>query len=343
MSMMEIAKIAGVSHVTVSRVINDQPGVSEETAAQIRKIIDDMGYKPRADRRRSQLKQYRTNIMEIAVIVTGEACKQHSSFLQKLYYGVERVCESEGVCSSLLYASTPSRLAMYLEAHQYKGVLLVGEGDCGWVVDAVKDIPAVWLTSHSSTSGGVVLSGNEMIGRIAANYLSSRNLKNLAYICADGKNPSYQYRGEMFVYAAKSGGAEVVEFIDDIGNQLTSGAGIEDLSAIESRLEILVEQYAKSSPRPTGIFVPSDLMTAIVYRLLRKHNIKPGIDVEIISVDNEAPYLAGLYPRPATIDIGPISRGERGVEQLLWQIRHPEQDRGVHVVIEPILVKPEQI
>lgn len=47
MNISDIARMAGVSKGTVSRVINDSPeGVSEETRKRIKKMIEDVGYIP---------------------------------------------------------------------------------------------------------------------------------------------------------------------------------------------------------------------------------------------------------------------------------------------------------
>ena len=42
-SMFEVAKLAGVSHQTVSRVINHSPDVSDATRERVQKAIDELG------------------------------------------------------------------------------------------------------------------------------------------------------------------------------------------------------------------------------------------------------------------------------------------------------------
>ena len=44
--MFEVAKLAGVSHQTVSRVINHSPDVSDATREKVQKAIDQLGYRP---------------------------------------------------------------------------------------------------------------------------------------------------------------------------------------------------------------------------------------------------------------------------------------------------------
>ena len=45
-SMKDVAMLAGVSHQTVSRVINHSPDVSAQTRARVRKAIQQLGYRP---------------------------------------------------------------------------------------------------------------------------------------------------------------------------------------------------------------------------------------------------------------------------------------------------------
>lgn len=45
-AMTDVAKLAGVSHQTVSRVLNDHPNVREQTRARVRAAITELGYRP---------------------------------------------------------------------------------------------------------------------------------------------------------------------------------------------------------------------------------------------------------------------------------------------------------
>src|SRR5512140_3470324 len=47
-TIKEVARIAGVSTQTVSRVINERPDVAPETRERIRTTIDELGYQPSA-------------------------------------------------------------------------------------------------------------------------------------------------------------------------------------------------------------------------------------------------------------------------------------------------------
>jgi len=45
-SIRDVARLAGVSHQTVSRVLNDHPNVREQTRLRVRAAIAELGYRP---------------------------------------------------------------------------------------------------------------------------------------------------------------------------------------------------------------------------------------------------------------------------------------------------------
>src|SRR5437763_873232 len=51
MSIAEVAKAAGVSTATVSRVLNDLPGVRDETVRQVRAAVEALNYTPQRAKR----------------------------------------------------------------------------------------------------------------------------------------------------------------------------------------------------------------------------------------------------------------------------------------------------
>ncbi|MUH59291.1 Transcriptional repressor [Bifidobacterium sp. GSD1FS] len=67
-SIFEVAKRAGVSHQTVSRVINHSPNVAQATRAKVEQAIDELGYRPSNSARALASRTTRT----IGVIAGGQ-------------------------------------------------------------------------------------------------------------------------------------------------------------------------------------------------------------------------------------------------------------------------------
>lgn len=70
----DIARLAGVSRSTVSRVVNDDPRVSDDVRARVRQTIDEVGYEPNAAAR--ALASRRTGI--IGLVIPRDFATVHS-------------------------------------------------------------------------------------------------------------------------------------------------------------------------------------------------------------------------------------------------------------------------
>ena len=68
-TMADVARAAGVSHQTVSRVVNDHPHVSPETRTRVRDAIAHLAYRPNFSARR--LATNRSHTVGILSVITG--------------------------------------------------------------------------------------------------------------------------------------------------------------------------------------------------------------------------------------------------------------------------------
>ncbi len=103
-----------------------------------------------------------------------------------------------------------------------------------------------------------------------------------------------------------------------------------------------MKRYTQLSPRPTGVFVADDMQVAMIQPEMQKQGVEVGPGkVELISCNNEKPYLIGLTPRPAVIDIRAGSIGKRGVEQLVWRLDRGGMPERIITAIEPYVVTHE--
>lgn len=121
MNINEIAKLAGVSRATVSRYFNDGY-VSEEKRRQIRRVIEETGYKPSAQAQMLRTKKTR----QIGVIIP----KINSESISRMVAGISAALKEAGFL--LLLADTENRekeeldyLKLFSE-NQVDGIILIG-------------------------------------------------------------------------------------------------------------------------------------------------------------------------------------------------------------------------
>jgi DNA-binding LacI/PurR family transcriptional regulator len=114
-----------------------------------------------------------------------------------------------------------------------------------------------------------------------------------------------------------------------------------NLPYFKAALAALVDRMLASENKPSGLFVPIDMQVALLYEILYSKGVIPGKDVEIIGTDNDPVALAGLHPRPATVDIGASTLGNRVVRELLWSLENSVRNTDkICMFVEPKLVLP---
>ncbi len=147
MTINDIARLAGVSIATVSRVINNRGYVKEETRRRVEAVIDAHGYRPSAAARTL----IRSSSSMIAVIMS----ERPSSFSSKILGVIEERAASQG--DSVLLYNTGAEVEREQKAisqaieHQVKGILFLpvmdsGEETARMLKEAEKgDVPVVLL------------------------------------------------------------------------------------------------------------------------------------------------------------------------------------------------------
>ncbi len=342
MSILKVAEIAGVSHSTVSRVINGRRGISDETANVVRDAMREIGYRPApAALRRGRTPQGFDGIRtgNIAVMWSESFSKLGSIHFIEALQSIGVTLAEKGL--NMIACCIPERGAVppMIANQDIDGcVIISGELD-KTLSQKLENVPKIWLSSRHTSSGDYVIGGNEQIGQMAANYLIGRGLDRLAFLNSKPNHPAQCARGMGFKFAAFQKGIDVMMLSGDAGSS-NSGPS-QSIRELEASVVPLVDRLLALPSLPQGLFAPQDRITAIVYKLLKRADVHPGRDITIVSADNEEPFLTGLDPRPATIDIGSQANGRHAVEQLLWRMRHPKDSRAINITIEPILIGGE--
>ena len=131
LSIVDVAKQAGVSNMTVSRVINDAPGVSEETAARIRGIMEEMGYVPPAPARRNRRMSARRKegilTENITLLIPDEhAMAMRTPISAVLTQGISEVLSDKRLELMLSHLRKGGALPQCIEKGKVDGVIVRG-------------------------------------------------------------------------------------------------------------------------------------------------------------------------------------------------------------------------
>jgi LacI family transcriptional regulator len=210
-TIAEVAHRAGVSMMTVSRVVNDKDGVGPDTRQRIRQIIAELGYRPSGIAR--GLATQRTGTLGLVVPDVG------NPFFADVVRGAEQIAYQQGY--SLLLCNTeedPQReldVLQLLEEKRVDGIVLCSSRlPPGTLRQTLTHCPAAVLVNQQLESFegtsivGTVLLDDVIGGQIAASHLISRGHRCIGYLSGPATSFSGQRRGRGYHSALIAAGIE---------------------------------------------------------------------------------------------------------------------------------------
>jgi len=347
----QVAKIAGVSRVTVWKVAKGRPGVSESTIKLVREAMQRVGYCPDRDSRRpgrppgASTKEVGTGYVGLLLMGLPRALLQ-LPMMSELIAGIESaLAEYASKLLVVKQVADPSRLPAKVSPDRLDGALVLGSTPQE-IIPALQRLRSVCLMSPSESSGSLCLDrvqpDLEMVGQGAAEYLFGRGHQRLAFLCAASGHQGFRSMGRAFQAATQQKSVEPQMLIDGPTKQDVMW----DVELGRPVIRSLVDDLLAANPRPTGIFVACDEMTVEVYHALSERGIRigpkdAGGEIEIVSNNNEAIRLSTLRNSPpASFDECAWEIGACAVRRLLTRIEHPEEP-PVRILVPPKLVEPK--
>ena len=343
MSITEVAKAAGVSQATVSRVINNRKGVAEDTTRLVRETMKRLRYEPSDTRpgpKPGRLRGLRTNSVGFLALNVGLHILQCPA-IAALFHGVADALRQRGLHVTLDAEPNLEQLPAVVRRREADGLIVMvcsKHMDLGPLVGQIPFVRVLGGGLGAETYDQVG-SDNMALGRIAAEHLAGRGCRHVAFINHDPTHVASAEREGAFTRHAERLGLSVEAWVTD--TEQHAAWNPTRPGGLQTPLTEPLDRLAAATPRPDGLFVPTDSIAAAVYPMLAERDIQPGRDIAVVSCNNEDPILASMRPRPATIDLGFEDIGRRAVRRLLGRIRHPDA-RPERVLVAPKLVQPGQ-
>jgi len=332
MSILKVAKYAGVSTATVSRVLNSVPVVSKSTVRTVRAALEALKYDafeikrgPKPGFRRTT---NRRKVGMIAIISVGiHRDKLSFPVTHGVVEAITGSAKQSGVRALLDEMPNLQDMSGIIRDHEVDGavVFLADEAPLDVLEEMHRYVPIVWAMGGQAGPVSVdhVSENNIAVGYLAHQYLHGRGCRNMAFLTLIPHKRNARQRGQAFASAAAEMSQHCRSLIATEDPFITGLFGSNVVA--RQNLNELIEAFAALSPRPTGLFIDRDSTTARVYPVLIRHGIQPGRDVTIVSCDNEEVALSALYPRPASIDLGANELGRRVVRRLLLRIENRDE------------------
>ena len=179
-TMADIAQVANVSKMTVSRVLNNKPGVADETRQRILEVVNELGYSLQ-----STLPMSGPHI--IAVLIP----KHPTVYLGELLNGISKAAEQLG-CGLMLYtqamfsqAAEPNNKLSPLQTGLVDGAIIIVPPDFEEVVNKLNqcELPYVVVDHHSEAPNEASVTATNRKGMLeATRYLLALGHRRIGFI-----------------------------------------------------------------------------------------------------------------------------------------------------------------
>lgn len=301
----DVARLAGVSKKTVSRVINDSPLVRPGTRDRVLALMRQIGYAPDPQARGLA---FRRSFL-IGLVFDNPTAQ----YIVNMQYGALDALRDSGF--ELVVHPCDSKRDGYIEgivrfAQQQKlwGLILIPRvSEDQALADALRDIGCRYVRIASiplDEPARMLLTHDRLAGAEVADYLESLGHRRFGLITGPKRYRSSIERGGGFSEAlAKRGIVLGAEQVYEGGYTFESGvAGAEKLLA--------------QKRRPTAIFACNDEMAAGVYKAALRMGLSIPADLSVVGYD-DSPLASQLWPALSTIRLPIRDLGRQAAAMLL--------------------------
>lgn len=317
--MEDVARVAGVSHQTVSRVLNNHPNVSTKTRERVEQAITELGYRRNTAARSLVTRRSQT------IGVLGSELAQYGPSHTLL--GVQQAARDAGYFVSVagLREVTPETIKDAMAHFMDQGVdgIVVTVPHPG-TFDVLKDITAQVPLVAVGSVGDEHLSGATVDqregARLAVQHLLELGHKHIGHLSGPADWIDAVARTEGWRDALREAGLEPAALIEG------------DWSAECGYLEGLKIAAERSM---TALFVANDQMALGVLRAFHEAGVRVPADISVVGFDDQ-PEAAYFIPPLTTVAQDFEELGERCIGLLLDRLETGAT--GTPVTVKPRLV-----
>ena len=323
LSIKDVARLARVSHSTVSRALANSPAVNGATAERIRKIAKETGYRPNTIGRSLATRRTHT----IGFVVTTVA----DPFVAEVAAGIEDVARQKGYAVFLANSNAdPEREVAVVRSFQDRrvdGVIVMASRVGGLYMPLLEElnVPIMLVDNQYPGEFAHSISIDDRGGaKLVTSHLAALGHRRIAYIGDRYGMQSDTDRLNGYADALEAAGIEYDSAYVGQGNG-GPGGGLEAMQSLLALRE-----------RPTAVFCYNDMTAIGALRALHKAGCRVPADVSVAGFDDLqiAPFLE---PPLTTVRQPKTEMGRRAATILLELLEGKELEAQITVPGELIV------
>ena len=314
-TIKDVAKLAGVSTSTVSRVCNNNPAISRETQEKVRSAMAQLGYVSSvpADSTPQPIKM-------IGVVLPPSAHDAYeNTFNLKAIRGISQICNQRGVASTVItgrdYEEVLQSIQTLHRSGRVDGFIMLYSRKKDIVVDYLCEQGLLYVVvgkpGELTEQTICVDNDNLLASRDATDYLYNLGHRRIAYL---GRQNDSLYMEE------RRAGYQLSMLLHNIPVRPEYCLEVEDADI--EHVDV-VDDLLSREDRPTAFMVSDDILALTLERMCIHKELKIPGDISIISFNNSL-VTQMAYPRVTAVAINAFQLGQEAATQIINHIYDPE-------------------
>ncbi|NLU10649.1 MAG: LacI family transcriptional regulator [Tepidanaerobacter acetatoxydans] len=325
-TIKDIAKVAGVSKSTVSRVLSNSGKFSEESKQKVLEAAKKLNYTKNAVARAMITKETKN----IGLIVY----QKHKPILSHPFYApvIESIVDNSMKLGYSIIIATDQDIkgssAELLLEKRVDGIIFASFIDPSIVLKyKEQNIPLVLVNNSVDFKGVSYIKFDNFKGAFeAVSYLISKKHKNIGLLSGPLEHQSYKERLRGYMSALKENGLIAKEKNIRVGNS-TLSEGFR-----------LMKELLNESILPTAVFASNDMMAIGAIKAIKSFNLRVPEDIAVIGFDN-IDYGRLIEPSLSTIDADKDRMGKKAVELLIKEINKYHSFRRENILPTKLVIR----
>lgn len=307
-TIKDVAKLAGVSPSTVSRVCNNNPSISKETRDRVQQAMETLGYEaaPAAELPVQPIRS-------VAVILPPSDQETfENTFYLKAIRGISQVCNQRQVASTIVTGRDYDEILLSVRTLHRSGsvdgfiILYSRRADVITEYLCEQGLLYVIVGKADFLAGQTICTDNDnlMAAREAADYLYSLGHRRIGFI---GSKNEYLYAAD------RHAGYQLSLLQNRLPLRTDYCVIIEDVHAYP---QSGLTQLLQLPDRPTAFVVSDDLLALALERACTQLQLRIPEDISIIAFNNSL-YAQLASPQLTVVDINAYQLGQEAANLVI--------------------------
>lgn len=312
-TIKDVARLAGVSPSTVSRVCNNNPAISRETRERVQQAMAELGYElPTAPDVAVQ------SIKNIGIVLPPSDREAYeNAFYLKAIRGISQVCNQRQVASTMVtgkdYGEMLHSIQTLHRSNSVDGFIMLYSKKNDIVIDYLCEHGLLYVIvgKPDELAGQTVCIDNDnlLAGREAADYLYDLGHRRIGYI---GSKSDFVYASE------RRSGYQLSLLLHDLPVRQDYCVEMDGVNSDAAALRTLLGR----EDRPTAFVVSDDMLALALERVCVQMRLSIPEDLSIIAFNNSL-YAQVASPQLTAVDINSFQLGQEAAVQIINHAENP--------------------